>query len=135
MCYIHHILLKVALNTIKQTIKFNGIETINKINQAQASDQYGDMSQNQETLINRSKTYFQRFLATNNKYFTVNAQSTLWINIWAYRTDFWNPLSHSTIQSWYVTPYCGPKMQDLTQTLLWVKDNILYVLFHMVIRT
>ena len=50
--------MKVALNTIKQTIKFNGIETINKINQAQASDQYGDMSQNQETLINRSKTYF-----------------------------------------------------------------------------
>jgi hypothetical protein len=76
MCYIHHILLKVALNTIKQTIKFNGIETINKINQAQASDQYGDMSQNQETLINRSKTYFQRFLATNNKYITVNAYST-----------------------------------------------------------
>jgi hypothetical protein len=28
-----------------------------------------------------------------------------------------------------LTPYCGPKVQKLTQTLMCIKDNTFYVLF------
>jgi hypothetical protein len=41
--------------------------------------------------INKSM-YFKRFLATNNKYISVIAHSTHWIDIWAYRKYLWNPL-------------------------------------------
>jgi hypothetical protein len=31
--------------------------------------------------------------------------------------------------SWHLTHYCGNKVQNLTQTLMWVKYNTFYVLF------
>jgi hypothetical protein len=34
----------------------------------------------------------------------------------------------STIQSWHLTHYSGNKAHNLTQTLMWVKDNTFYVL-------
>jgi hypothetical protein len=85
--------------------------------------------------INKSM-YFKRFLATNNKYNSVIAHSTHWIDIWAYRKYLWNPPHPtSTIQSWHLTPYCGPKVHNLTQTRIWVKDNTFYALFPMFTRT
>jgi hypothetical protein len=65
--------------------------------------------------------YFKIFLATNNKYISVIAHSTHWIDIWAYRKYFWTP--PSTKKSWNLTHYCGNKVQNLTQTLMWVNYN------------
>ena len=48
------------------------------------------MSQS-KTTNNKSIMYFQSFLATNNKYLTVNVYSTQYIDIWAYRKYLWRP--------------------------------------------
>jgi hypothetical protein len=49
--------------TLVENIKIVG-EINGVLNQTQASDQYGDMSKKNN---NKSKMYFYRFLATNNK--------------------------------------------------------------------
>jgi hypothetical protein len=74
--------------------------------------------------------YFTIFLANNNKYISVSAHSTHWIDIWAYREFFWTPPHTSTIQSWDSTHYCGNKVHNRTQTLMWVRDNIVCSISH-----
>jgi hypothetical protein len=67
--------------------------------QAQASDQFlatTKLATNKAISlktkkINKSEMYFKIFLATNNKYISVIAHSTHWIDIWAYRDYFWKP--------------------------------------------
>ena len=57
----------------------------------------------QNPKINKSKMYFQRFLATNNNYITVNAYSTHWIDIWAYRKYFWSiPPTQYKVNIWHI---------------------------------
>jgi hypothetical protein len=67
-------------------------------------------------LATKSKMDFRKFPATNNRYISVIPHSAYWIDIWAYKKYSCPPFS--TIQSWYLTHYCGPKVQNLTQTIM-----------------
>jgi hypothetical protein len=85
------------------------------IYQAQASDQF--LATNRAIClkiikVNKSKMDFRKFPATNNRYISVIPHSAYWIDIWAYKKYSCPPFS--TIQSWYLTHYCGPKVQRIS---------------------
>ena len=81
--------------------------------QVQASDQFLETTKlatnkaiclkTKTKTINKSKMYSYSFLATNNKYLTLNAYSTQWIDIWTYMTYFWSPSPPHNAKLTFVT--------------------------------